>query len=436
MGRPQMFAMSAGFFGVHFCSTLQIALVTPYFLHTLRASTQLSHFVWILGPISGMFTAPVVGYLSDGCSSRWGRRRPFILGGTVTALLALGLFGSATRVGLIIGASPIAVAIVAFGAVDFAANTLVWPLRAMISDLVGKDEQHLGQGMVSVQASLGEIASSIFLAKLDDPLEHMQRIVTVAIIILSTSVAVSIAVGRESPLQHHPLPDFSDKNSADEGPPGSTDQEAQDRDSSGELSETERIRECTIVAAIYGFGWLAWFCCLPYLSSWLGTSVLGGDPEAEAGSDLAERFQRGVELLGRFGIAKSVVGLVSAAVYPGVLRSMGLRPLLAFSYGLLCALFMMGWRAQSEFVAGMVIAGLGWPWSVTLSAPSAVILERYPQSRGALLGYLNLFAVVPQLLDATYTGTLVHATSEATLLFVASCWAGVAALTSACFLRS
>lgn len=46
--------------------------------------------VWIAGPLTGSIVQPYVGVLSDNCSSRWGRRRPFIvMGGIITVICLL-----------------------------------------------------------------------------------------------------------------------------------------------------------------------------------------------------------------------------------------------------------------------------------------------------------------------------------------------------------
>lgn len=36
---------------------------------------------------------PIVGVLSDRCKSKWGRRRPFLVGGSIIVILSLCLIG-------------------------------------------------------------------------------------------------------------------------------------------------------------------------------------------------------------------------------------------------------------------------------------------------------------------------------------------------------
>jgi solute carrier family 45 protein 1/2/4 len=45
--------------------------------------------VWIAGPLSGVLVQPYVGLKSDNCRMRWGKRRPFIVGGAAATIVSL-----------------------------------------------------------------------------------------------------------------------------------------------------------------------------------------------------------------------------------------------------------------------------------------------------------------------------------------------------------
>ena len=53
---------------------------------------------WLSGPIAGAILQPYVGICSDQCRSGWGRRRPFILGGSLLIVLATTLLAQAAQV--------------------------------------------------------------------------------------------------------------------------------------------------------------------------------------------------------------------------------------------------------------------------------------------------------------------------------------------------
>lgn len=45
--------------------------------------------MWIAGPLSGTLVQPYVGIKSDRCRSKWGKRRPFIIGGAICTIASL-----------------------------------------------------------------------------------------------------------------------------------------------------------------------------------------------------------------------------------------------------------------------------------------------------------------------------------------------------------
>jgi MFS family permease len=70
---------------------------SPYLL-TLGLSHALMSLVFIAGPLSGLIVQPLVGLLADRSSSKWGRRRPFIVGGTIACVLGMLLLGFTRQV--------------------------------------------------------------------------------------------------------------------------------------------------------------------------------------------------------------------------------------------------------------------------------------------------------------------------------------------------
>jgi solute carrier family 45, member 1/2/4 len=54
--------------------------------------------VWIAGPLSGLVMQPIVGIITDRSRSKWGRRRPFMIGGAIVVAICLLLLGWTTEV--------------------------------------------------------------------------------------------------------------------------------------------------------------------------------------------------------------------------------------------------------------------------------------------------------------------------------------------------
>lgn len=61
---------------------------SPYLLSLGLSKSHLS-LAWVAGPLTGTVVQPLVGIMSDNSRIPWGRRKPFILGGTVATVFFL-----------------------------------------------------------------------------------------------------------------------------------------------------------------------------------------------------------------------------------------------------------------------------------------------------------------------------------------------------------
>ncbi|RVW56252.1 Sucrose transport protein SUC4 [Vitis vinifera] len=115
--------------------------------HALRArarnSSRLVQYHMALRSLSGLLVQPLVGHLSDRCNSRFGRRRPFIVAGATSIVVAVLIIGFSADIGGLLGDGadrrPRAVAtfVVGFWLLDVANNVTQGPCRALLADLTG-----------------------------------------------------------------------------------------------------------------------------------------------------------------------------------------------------------------------------------------------------------------------------------------------------------
>ncbi|CAL5348955.1 unnamed protein product [Camellia sinensis] len=108
--------------------------------HTFRVQElgiphKYASVIWLCGPLSGFFVQPLVGHVSDRSTSRFGRRRPFIVAGAASIVLAVLIIGFSADIGWLFGdrgesmVRAIAAFVVGFWLLDVANN--------MTQDLVG-----------------------------------------------------------------------------------------------------------------------------------------------------------------------------------------------------------------------------------------------------------------------------------------------------------
>ena len=114
--------------------------------------------VLLIGAFVSMIVAPLFGALSDRITTRWGRRRPWIVLGTL--MNVVGIFG------LIYFPRPddmssLPLFIVAFMWVEFWNNVATAPFSALIPDVVPPDQRGSAAGWYGLMSMLGNFAGGL-----------------------------------------------------------------------------------------------------------------------------------------------------------------------------------------------------------------------------------------------------------------------------------
>ncbi|EXB63850.1 Sucrose transport protein SUC3 [Morus notabilis] len=155
--------------GVQFGWALQLSLLTPY-VQTLGIGHAFSSFIWLCGPITGLVVQPCVGIWSDKCLSKYGRRRPFILAGSLLISVSVILIGFSADIGSLLGDTKehcrtfkgtrtmaALVFIIGFWLLDLANNTVQGPARALLADLAGPDQRNTANAVFCLWMAVGNI---------------------------------------------------------------------------------------------------------------------------------------------------------------------------------------------------------------------------------------------------------------------------------------
>ncbi|KAF5728064.1 Sucrose transporter 2 isoform 1 [Tripterygium wilfordii] len=155
--------------GVQFGWALQLSLLTPY-IQTLGIGHAFSSFIWLCGPITGLVVQPCVGIWSDKCTSKYGRRRPFILAGSLMISVAVIIIGFSADIGYILGDTKehcskfkgtrtraAFVFVIGFWMLDLANNTVQGPARALLADLSGPDQRNSANAVFCSWMAVGNI---------------------------------------------------------------------------------------------------------------------------------------------------------------------------------------------------------------------------------------------------------------------------------------
>uniref|UniRef100_A0A453QM65 Major facilitator superfamily (MFS) profile domain-containing protein n=1 Tax=Aegilops tauschii subsp. strangulata TaxID=200361 RepID=A0A453QM65_AEGTS len=88
--------------GIQYISALEMSLLSPY-SQNLGIPHKYVSMLWIGGPIAGFLVNPIVGYYSDRCTIRIGRRRPFIILECLIICISGMLIGFSADIGRYLG---------------------------------------------------------------------------------------------------------------------------------------------------------------------------------------------------------------------------------------------------------------------------------------------------------------------------------------------
>lgn len=117
-------------------------------------------FVLIPGAFVSLFSNPLFGWLSDRTQGRlaiWGRRRPYILLGTLASVFCLGWMATAPNV--------LTLAI-AYALTQFVSNAAQAPFHALLPDIVPPEQRGLTSGVISLMLIFGNIGGVLVAGNL------------------------------------------------------------------------------------------------------------------------------------------------------------------------------------------------------------------------------------------------------------------------------
>ncbi|KAI8845901.1 hypothetical protein BJ741DRAFT_586082 [Chytriomyces cf. hyalinus JEL632] len=154
-------------FGIGFTWCIQYGFGTRV-LQSLGVPGWVLGIVWLAGPLGGLGIQPLVGAMSDTCTSTWGRRRPFIVGAAATVVLALFVIavcsGGSGEVGAPIdggklnaASTSITATVAGFYLLDFSLNALTAAARALIVDVTPPHLQADANSWAARMSALGTI---------------------------------------------------------------------------------------------------------------------------------------------------------------------------------------------------------------------------------------------------------------------------------------
>lgn len=166
--RLRIFELCSRILGLQFAWQMRIILSAPV-TENLGADPFIYGLIWLAGPFTGMVVQPIIGALSDKTKSRFGRRRPYLLGGAIIASIALWLFPNSGNIADCIAKftgmnlpvwSGLLIAAIMIWIIDACINIAQGPYRALIPDVVLPEQHAMANSYISLAIGLGSVIAA------------------------------------------------------------------------------------------------------------------------------------------------------------------------------------------------------------------------------------------------------------------------------------
>lgn len=373
-----MLVMNFGFFGIQFSFGLQQTAVNPLF-QMIGADPHDLPILNLAGPMTGLLVQPMIGALSDKTwSDRWGRRKPYLLMGALGCAITLFLF---PFVGALWGA------VVLLWLLDISNNTSMEPYKALLADVLPKNQLARGFLIQSMFTGAGLIAANamifIFQRLVSGAAENgVPYWVFVAFWTGAFCSIASVLVAMLRTKEHPPSEEqLAEIRNAPKNPL------AMGR----EVLSAARTMPMGMhkLGIVYLFQWYAIVIYWQFVAVSLKETVFDGNLEEAVG------------WTGAMGMAYNGATVASALLLIPLANKFGAKRLHAACLVLMCIAMITVSQATNQYVAllPMVLFGIGW--ASMMGVPFIMVASMVPQKRmGVYIGIVNMMIVVPMLIQS------------------------------------
>ena len=404
-GTLQFLNFALGFFGLQFAWQMRIILSGPV-TENLGASPFLYGLIWLAGPFTGMVVQPLVGALSDKTVSRFGRRRPYLLGGALIASLALWVFPNSQHVAIQMESAlgfdlpiwtALLVAAVMIWIIDACINVAQGPYRALIPDVVPQEQHAMANSYISLAIGLGSVVAAgaapflkyFFNFQMSIPAQFIMAALAFSLGMLWTCITI-----KEHQTHKEIIKDAAVANIKEDS--------FWDSLKNFFLMSPEVGKICLMQF----FTWMSTMCMLIFFTQY-SVHTLFGVPDLTSASETARHAFEEAVVNGTnfssicFAIFNLVCFLVAIPIGALAQKFGNKRIHIIALLSMVLAYLGMAMTANTIYVAFLMgFAGIGW---ASICALPFAMLSRYIKkgTEGSVMGIFNIFIAGPQVFVCT-----------------------------------
>ena len=399
-----------GFLGLQFAWQMRIILSAPV-TEGLGASPFIYGLIWLAGPFTGMVVQPLVGVLSDNTKSRFGRRRPYLLGGALITALALWAFPNSAGISDFFGnilhiSMPawggLLVAAIMIWIIDACINIAQGPYRALVPDVVPQEQHAVANSYISLSIGLGSVIAAatapvlkyVFNYQMSIPAQFIMAALAFSLAMIWTCITIK----EKSSLKTENSVEDTEKKSFAQS-----------------LKEFFLLSpEVGKICTMQFFTWIGMMCMMIFFTNFAIHTVFGV-PDLTKLTDAVQAQYMATQTTATnyssicFAIFNFVCFVIAIPI--GVLagkfgnKKIHIISLLSMVVAYLgMAFFRTNQIAVASFMA---LSGIGW---ARVCALPFAMLSRYikPGTEGSVMGIFNIFIAGPQVFVCTLVAWIIN----------------------------
>lgn len=410
LGFWEIWNMSFGYLGIQMGFALQNANASRI-LQIFGADVHSLSWFWIIPPLMGLIVQPIIGHYSDTTWTRFGRRKPYFLVGSVLAALGLIFMPQAGALAAMMPALWVGAGFLMI--MDASFNVAMEPFRALVADILPSDQRTLGFSVQTALIGFGAVigswlpyALSNWFGVSSEPVAggvpyHLILSFIIGAICLVGAVLLTITTTKEYTPEE--MATFES-----EGGEGIVPVNPKLTDIFSDFAKMPKtMRQLSWVQF---FSWFALFGMWVYATPAI-SHHLYGTPLKEL-KDFTDQenalYQQAGDWVGIIFGVYNAVSAVIAFFIPAIAKKIGRKKthffaLIIGGLGLVSVYFV----PNPTWLIGSMMA-VGVAWASILATPYAILSGAIPVKKmGVYMGIFNFFIVIPQIVNALIGGLIV-----------------------------
>jgi len=392
----QLWNISFGFFGVQIAFALQQANISGIF-STLGVDLDKIGYFWIVPPLMGMIVQPLVGLFSDKTWNRFGRRLPWLIVGTLIAVLVMTFLPNSGNLGL--AANAVFFCVVMFMLLDTSINMAMQPFKMMVGDMVNEKQKAKAYSIQSLLCNAGALVGNIApfalaaigIANVADP-GVIPDSVKWSFYIGAAIMVVCVLYTFFNVKEYNPqqMKEFRE---------AALTEENATQTATGNSHSKKAIRVFIEVAVVQFFCWIAFTYMWTYTNATISHNVWGTLDAATKG------FQDARNWVGIVFAVQSAGSILWATVLP---KFKNIK--VGYIVSLLIGAAGFAWvpYVHNQYLLFVPYFLIGFAWAAMLAYPFTLVTNAFEGSKrmGTVLGIFNCSICLPQIVAASLSETL------------------------------